>query len=273
MQKLVICRGVFNVILLAILFSIGYNLMKREPFRRGFHCNDDTIRYPFKPEDTVDFHDLLLLVLLLPVVVIVVSELCVYIVSVKRLPLADVHFTTETLSILSDWFLATCISFILESFMKVMCGRLRPMFMEACRPNVTCSGPDDNRYITEYECTDEKYPLDDLGKSFPSGHSSESMLAMSYLALYFHKRYKKVFLLRYVVIALQLLFIMIALFTALSRIQDYRHHWSDVLAGLALGASVAIFSAKLTGKLDNLRHYELRREIEINTRVKEMISI
>lgn len=38
---------------------------------------------------------------------------------------------------------------------------------------------------------------------------------------------------------LQFLAITAALFTAMTRISDYKHHWSDVLTGLAIGATTA----------------------------------
>lgn len=39
---------------------------------------------------------------------------------------------------------------------------------------------------------------------------------------------------------LQLICLWLAWFTAMSRVSDYKHHWSDVLAGLLLGIIAAL---------------------------------
>lgn len=38
---------------------------------------------------------------------------------------------------------------------------------------------------------------------------------------------------------LQFLAVLAAVFTAMTRVSDYKHHWSDVLSGLLLGTIVA----------------------------------
>lgn len=48
---------------------------------------------------------------------------------------------------------------------------------------------------------------------------------------------------------LQYICVMTAWYTSLSRISDYKHHWSDVLAGAALGVFGALIIVSVNNKL------------------------
>jgi phosphatidate phosphatase len=114
---------------------------------------------------------------------------------------------------------------------KYTIGRYRPHFISVCQPimagNTTCSDPINlHKYIEEFTCANkESSPkrLKEMRLSFPSGHSSFSMYTMVFAALYLHCRmnWKDSKLLKHF---LQFTFIMLAWYTALSRISDYKHH-------------------------------------------------
>nr|XP_009924906.1 PREDICTED: lipid phosphate phosphohydrolase 1-like [Haliaeetus albicilla] len=75
--------------------------------------------------------------------------------------------------------------------------------------------------------------------SFYSGHSSFSMYCMLFLALYLQARMKGDWA-RLVRPTLQFGLIAASIYVGLSRVSDYKHHWSDVLTGLIQGAVVAV---------------------------------
>lgn len=84
------------------------------------------------------------------------------------------------------WFLfgAAC-SQLTTDIGKYTIGRLRPHFMDICKPNVDCdSDRMKNTYIEDFECSGNKpHKFTDSRLSFPSGHSSLSFYCMMYLAV------------------------------------------------------------------------------------------
>ena len=99
--------------------------------------------------------------------------------------------------------------------------------------------------------------------SFPSGHASFSAYTMVYLALYLQARmtWSGSRLLRPF---LQLSALMLTWYTGLSRVSDYKHHWSDVLAGFLIGTVAASLTVRsppfpqplpLVGLFFNLLYY------------------
>jgi diacylglycerol diphosphate phosphatase/phosphatidate phosphatase len=85
--------------------------------------------------------------------------------------------------------------------------------------------------------------LKDGFKSFPSGHSSFSFGGLGYLSLYlagklhlFDERghiYKSIIVLAPLILAALI---------AISRVDNYRHHWQDVTVGAIIGTVFAVFS-------------------------------
>lgn len=130
---------------------------------------------------------------------------------------------------------------------KYTIGRLRPHFFDVCKPvisdNSTCADPQNlHRYIIDFTCNNplaSAKKLKEVRLSFMSGHSSFSMYTMLFAALYLQVRFswKGSKLAKHF---LQFFFISMAWFTALSRISNYKHHWSDVLAGTTQGIIVAV---------------------------------
>ncbi|CAH1958709.1 unnamed protein product [Acanthoscelides obtectus] len=149
-------------------------------------------------------------------------------------------------------FGAAC-SQLTTDVMKYTIGRLRPHFITVCKPDVCQNGSfPDYVYHEDFTCTnalfkDNKRIMKELRLSFPSGHSSFSMYTMLYFAIYLQKRmtWNGSTLLKH---TLQFLGVLSAVFTAMTRVSDYKHHWSDVLCGLLLGALVACVTGALLRK-------------------------
>lgn len=84
------------------------------------------------------------------------------------------------------WFLfgAAC-SQLTTDIGKYTIGRLRPHFLDICKPQIDCNrDPYKTIYIENFQCQGEKQgKFTDSRLSFPSGHSSLSFYCMVYLAV------------------------------------------------------------------------------------------
>eukprot|EP01025_Chloroclados_australasicus_P066218 TRINITY_DN9077_c0_g1_i8.p2 TRINITY_DN9077_c0_g1~~TRINITY_DN9077_c0_g1_i8.p2 ORF type:complete len:132 (+),score=11.46 TRINITY_DN9077_c0_g1_i8:180-575(+) len=79
--------------------------------------------------------------------------------------------------------------------------------------------------------------IHDAWRSFPSGHSSETMSGLAYLSLFFLMQNKLFGRLAAATLVLVPLFC--GGVVAFTRVMDYYHHWQDVLGGYILGSLVA----------------------------------
>ncbi|KAH8335125.1 hypothetical protein KR074_012456 [Drosophila pseudoananassae] len=251
-----------------------------DPVRRGFFCDDETIAYPFR-DNTITPVMLGLIVGLLPLLVFVLVE---YVSHLRAGQIGETQVLLQWR--VSTWYVelgrqatyfifGLLLTFDATEVGKYTIGRLRPHFLAVCQPQLTdgslCSDPVNlHRYVENYECAGEGFSVEDVRQSrlsFPSGHSSLIFYAMLYVALYLQLKitWRGSKLGRHFV---QFLLIMLAWYTALSRVMDNWHHWSDVLCGSLLGIAGALITVRFIarmfdtpfGRMEGLLGGGLRRE-------------
>ncbi|XP_044110707.1 phospholipid phosphatase 2 isoform X2 [Neovison vison] len=233
-------RWVFVVldVLCVLVASLPFAILTlvSTPYKRGFYCGDDSIRYPYRP-DTVT-HGLMAGVTI-TATVILVSAGEAYLVYTDRVH-SHSDFNTYVAAIykvLGTFLFGAAVSQSLTDLAKYTVGRLRPNFLAVCDPDwsrVNCSV-----YVqAERVCRGSPANVTESRLSFYSGHSSFGMYCMLFLALYVQARlcWKWARLLRPTV---QFFLLAFALYVGYTRVSDHKHHWSDVLAGLLQGALVA----------------------------------
>ncbi|KAI9499371.1 phosphatidic acid phosphatase type 2/haloperoxidase [Zychaea mexicana] len=219
-------------ILVILMAGAFYGIDQIPPFHREFSLEDKTIMFPHSPSDSVPMWVVGVICLAAPIVIIAIMSL-----GFKR-SIIDFHSGILGLGL----SLSMCL--MLTTTIKITVGRPRPDFLDRCQP---AEGSVDPPFgLSNYTvCTS---PLDthemlDGFKSFPSGHSSFSFAGLLYLGLFIAGKMQmfderghtyKGFIFAFPFIG--------ALLVAISRTQDYRHHWQDVFIGSLLGSACAWFA-------------------------------
>lgn len=129
-------------------------------------------------------------------------------------------------------------------------GRLRPNFLDVCRPNLDAlvcfnrSG-DLKMYNSIYTggdfCTGDPDKVQEARLSFPSGHASFTTYCALYLIVYLEMRLF-VTRLHFPKRLLQCLLLLVVTMVLLSRYSDFQHHATDILAGFVLGLAGVIMA-------------------------------
>lgn len=264
-------KRVFTDVLILLLFAFPLFYFKKfgKPYKRGFFCNDQSLMHPFK-ESTVKNWMLYFIGLILPLLVIITGELVLAQKDkeegepVEFLGIEMPGWLVQLYKKIGMFAFGAVVAQLATDIGKYSIGRMRPHFLAVCQPVMSDGTSCDpaaggGKYIEDFKCGAEGSSatmLKEMRLSFPSGHSSFTFYTMVYIALYLQARmtYKGSTLLRHF---LQFLFIMIAWYTGLSRISDYKHHWSDVLAGSVLGTVVAIIMAIFVSDLFQGKDAEL----------------
>ncbi|XP_005090155.2 phospholipid phosphatase 2 [Aplysia californica] len=260
-QRRGIIYQIISDIFCVILVGCGILAIKfgAKPYHRGFFCGDESIMHPVL-SDTVSIALAASVGVLLPGVVILLCEFIlrhnqeVCLIAPKTAyPRRKSWWLSAYRSLIVFVFGISVTQFLTE-IGKYSIGRLRPHFLTLCKPNLSLANCAD--FVIDDVCTStDSAMMTEARLSFPSGHSSFSMYCMLFLVLYMQGRLliPKALLLKPVA---QLVVFSLGFFTCLSRISDYKHHWSDVLAGAILGMTVSVivvvsltdFGKTLTGR-------------------------
>ncbi|TGZ62313.1 hypothetical protein CRM22_007501 [Opisthorchis felineus] len=224
------------IVLLQLTFTLS---MRIHPKLSGFLCNDYSIRYPYH-EDSVSAKILLIYAYLLPTLLIAVLE---FLTALYRSYVMKTKDAWKTMAVwvynlVTIYLISLGLTSTLTSVFKIAVGRPRPHFLDVCQPNITlvnCTG-----FINEYSCQGTRTKaLHDMNLSFVSGHSSITAVTVTYVVLYLQKRLKLACapMLRPV---LQTAIVCFGLYVAISRFTDNKHHVTDIIGGVILGAGTAL---------------------------------
>lgn len=230
------------IIWIAVGLPVLYLFISAVPFERGFFCDDTSIRYPYKP-DTISTTWLLILGFGASLIIVTVIELLNCVDRRRRHSCCSSSYLFYCVKGYAVFLVGFVIDQLFVDAVKNKTGRLRPNFLDVCKPkyNVTlCS--ERNVYITDYVCTSITHDASDVRdsrQSFPSGHAAFSMYTAAYFCLYMERRLDINYS-RILKPMLQMVFLFLATLCGVSRIQDNKHHSSDVIAGFLLGIVSAV---------------------------------
>lgn len=181
-RKLLVLLDVLCLAVASVPFLVC-EISAVKPVKRGFYCDDYSIKYPHIEKETVN--DVTLVAVGVTVSVIAITIVETY--RICHLKEASRSFVTNPyLSRLYKEigaFLFGCtVGQSLTNMAKLAIGRLRPHFLAVCRPDfstIDCSAG----YVYQYNCTGNSTDVTEARKSFYSGHASFAMYSMLYLAV------------------------------------------------------------------------------------------
>ncbi|ODQ81772.1 hypothetical protein BABINDRAFT_32396 [Babjeviella inositovora NRRL Y-12698] len=247
-------------LLLTAFLSLVYFFHKdNAPFERQFYLGDMTISHPFAETERVSNTMLFVYSMVLPVCVITVVSLLVtpkpHKVKVTYLSLV---------ALLVSFFVCTLVTGILKNVI----GRHRPDFLARCIPKE--GTPLLAMVYAKDVCTTKNISrLQEGFRTTPSGHSSYSWAGLGFLSLWL---YGQMALSQPGAGSWRAILAWVPSFgaalIAISRTEDYRHHFVDVILGSILGMSIAWWSYRRcfpeVTRLDSHIPYIVAQELSLS---------
>lgn len=254
--RLSTCRLLADSLCIALVLTPAVVARHMTPHRRSIDCDDPTIRHPYR-KSSVPANPLFSLGYLLVVITIVSLESYNYrwrgdssskrsyqmlsSLSVPPIP----EWLYSSMRCFACYNFGCFITYSLTQIVKIAVGRLRPHFWAACRPRFLVEHCPHGASVDDYVCTNlDRAAIREARLSFFSGHASFAMFTAVFLAVYLQRRMRERAA-RYWRQLLQVALFSSAMLVGLSRVSDYKHHASDVIAGSVLGAAIALFVSTL----------------------------
>ncbi|KAK6354822.1 hypothetical protein TWF696_003955 [Orbilia brochopaga] len=214
---------------LLLLAVSNASLFVVEPFHRAFSIDDPRLQFPHAEHEHVPVPLLLVLSILIPLSTIVAWT---------GVTGRGKHFLLVSLLGLANSML---LSSFITDFIKQGVGRPRPDLISRCQPKEDT--PHDKLVTFDVCYQTNHHTLHDGFRSFPSGHSSTSFSGLFYLSLFLAGQF---FVFRPGADLLRTCAAFsgtaLAAFIAMSRLEDYRHDYADVLVGTWIGVLCAYAS-------------------------------
>ncbi|XP_008571318.1 PREDICTED: lipid phosphate phosphohydrolase 1 [Galeopterus variegatus] len=238
------------------------------PFQRGFFCKDNSINYPYH-DSTVTSTVLIIVGVGLPISSMILGEtLCVYFNFLHSNSFIRNNYIATIYKAIGTFLFGAAASQSLTDIAKYSIGRLRPHFLDVCDPDwskINCS----DGYIENYICRGNAEKVKE-GSSVTCNNGRVNMLNFKVLKLYLQARMKGDWA-RLLRPTLQFGLVAVSIYVGLSRVSDYKHHWSDVLTGLIQGALVAILVAVYVSDFFKERNspFKERKEEDSHTTLHE----
>ena len=240
-----------NLISFVIVIAVAIILRTvAAPFRRGFFCDDISIKYPLLPSQTVSVPLLVCLNVGIASILFAVGE---YLglkktEKVRLYCLSVPAFLLKVCRLELIFLWGAVATNVLTDTIKFSVGALRPNFLALCQPYIDsayidCTSKEEfGIYHTNFRCNSQGLSAGEESfarSSFPSGHSSMAAFSAIFLVVFAQERFygtRTFFLLPFI----QLSLVCLAVWIGMTRISDFVHHPVDVAVGLIIGAGVGL---------------------------------
>lgn len=217
-------------------FYIVFIGIGSKPFLRHFDITEPSINFPFHTSETVTDFQCLLIAAVLPLVVIFV-KFVVFDLRFELQRIKQSHIHKFHLSVLGVFYSVTLTGFVVV-VLKNWIGRPRPDFIGRCQPDVQRLVKGQIMYDISI-CKGDKDTILEGLRSNPSGHSALSFAGLNFVTVWLLNQFNESGNLEIWKILLLVLPDALATFVAISRTQDYRHHYNDVIIGGAIGLAIS----------------------------------